>query len=106
MGLMVKDGVRFASPEQAALIAVMVFEGCWRDLKLDIVNEHPHITGGVEDHEHPSKHVYGGAFDFRTRMLDEAQKEQLRALMKIRLGDGFDVVLEETHLHVEYDPKS
>ena len=63
------------------------------------------ITSGVEKHKHPSKHVYGGGLDFRIRDLVGGRAGDFTRLCRERLGDGFDVVLEKDHLHVEYDPK-
>ena len=64
------------------------------------------ITAG-EDGEHMenSKHYTGEALDFRTKYLSPTDKVYLRTLIRESLGKDFDVVLESTHLHVEYDPK-
>lgn len=46
------------------------------------------------------------ATDFRTWYLPtDRQKEEFCEQLKGRLGPDYDVVLESTHLHVEYDPK-
>ena len=63
------------------------------------------VTGAVEGHKHPSKHVYGGGLDFRTRELRDFAQREFARICRDRLGDGFDVVLEKDHLHVEYDYK-
>lgn len=58
-----------------------------------------HMTG--------SKHYTGEAYDFRTRNVVGGQIECARWVTRLReeLGSNYDVVLESTHLHAEYDPK-
>ena len=56
-----------------------------------------HITG--------SKHYIGDAFDLRNRDVPEGQRQAFRDDLALRLGPDYDVVLEATHFHVEYDPK-
>ena len=98
----IKNGVRFHSPGDAMAAAVHVVSFVCRSYSVDCC-----ITGGIEKHEPPSKHVTGGGLDFRTR--DFPSLEDLHHFYQAvteRLGDGFDVVLESDHLHVEYDPKT
>ena len=65
------------------------------------------ITSGVDgNHYMHSLHYTGLAYDYRTRDLTPGQQKMWTALIEERLGPDFDVVLEEDHLHVEYDPKS
>lgn len=64
------------------------------------------ITSGVEGkHGHNSLHYKGQALDLGTRDYQDQLKVTIRDEMKEALGDQFDVVLEPTHLHVEFDPK-
>ena len=65
------------------------------------------ITSGREGrHGAHSHHYRGRALDFRTFHIPlESTKLKLTSEVQAALGDDFDVVLEETHLHVEYDPK-
>jgi len=55
-------------------------------------------------HSKNSKHYEGNAVDFRTRHLIDSDKSYFAAAMQQRLGGDYDVVLEDTHLHVEFDP--
>ena len=50
-------------------------------------------------------HYLGKAFDVRTRMMNEAQKQAAASKIRSRLGDAFDVIVHKTHIHVEFDPK-
>ena len=98
----IKDGVRFSSPEMAMLHASMVMEGVCEEFDVECV-----VTCGEDAHEHPSRHVWGAALDYRTRDIigRPERKQGFADEARERLGDGFDVVLESDHLHVEYDPK-
>jgi hypothetical protein len=65
------------------------------------------ITSGRDGtHMQTSKHYSGEALDFRRWQSDGIGRttdivEELRR----ELGDDYDVVLEATHIHVEYDPR-
>lgn len=66
------------------------------------------ITAATDGpHSRASLHYSGSALDFRTRDLglDRHGMESLAKTLRERLGHDFDVVLEETHLHVEWQPK-
>ncbi len=60
-----------------------------------------HVMDGK--HHKGSRHYVGLAFDMRIWYLDSPQAfaEELQRI----LGIHYDVVLEKTHIHVEYDPK-
>jgi len=50
------------------------------------------------------EHGVGIAVDLRTRDLPPMIVEQIRRSMKALLGDGFDVIIETDHLHVDLFP--
>lgn len=64
------------------------------------------VTAGMDgEHSASSLHYYGLAVDLRTSyFLPEIAKVVCDDLA-FKLGRNFDVVLEKTHIHVEYDPK-
>ena len=62
-------------------------------------------TGDEGTHTRSSKHYIGHAFDGRTRHLEPDLVSVIVMQCKERLGRDYDVVLEPTHLHVEFDPK-
>jgi len=97
----IKDGVRFVSGPAAMAIAYPIIKDIYEEVGFDCG-----LTGGIEQHEPPSKHVTGGAHDFRIRHLPDGVDQDIASMIQEQLGDGFDVVLESTHIHVEYDPKS
>jgi len=63
------------------------------------------ITGAREgEHMKRSLHFVGYALDFRTRHIAIGWHEKIAKDVQRALGEEYDVVLEKTHLHVEYDP--
>ena len=61
------------------------------------------ITDG--EHSPNSLHHKGQAFDLRTRNLSKERVVALARRMRARLGKEYDVVIERTHIHCEFDPK-
>lgn len=63
------------------------------------------ITSAREgEHSPGSLHYEGAAIDLRTRDLNIAQKVDYAAALREVLGDDFDIVIEPSHIHIEYDP--
>ena len=79
------------------MIANDVYKSLGEDCIVTSLMEGKHMKG--------SKHYIGNAVDFRTRTLNNAQKRIAKKLLAEGLGRDYDVVLEATHFHVEYDPK-
>lgn len=50
-------------------------------------------------------HILGFATDFRTRHVEKKKLKYLVEALKRALSDEFDVVLEEDHIHIEFDPR-
>ena len=64
------------------------------------------ITSGRDGtHMEGSKHYEGNACDYRTRYFDDGTKEMVANTLAYILGYSYDVVIESTHIHVEYDPE-
>lgn len=64
------------------------------------------VTSGRDGHHQKnSKHYTSEALDFRIRDLQPEQVRTLVQLCQERLGQDFDVILEQSHLHIERDPK-
>lgn len=55
-------------------------------------------------HSEHSLHYEGRAMDIRTRDQPEAEIQVCASWLRARLGPDFDVVVEKTHIHVEFDP--
>jgi len=61
------------------------------------------VTDGA--HSYGSLHYSGAAVDIRTRHLSEGQKRAVHSRIKSALNSEYDVVLEKTHIHIEFQPK-
>lgn len=63
------------------------------------------ITSGTDGtHMSTSLHYIGRAEDYRTSDVHPVDLPQMVAEIRSILGSAYDVVIESTHLHVEYDP--
>lgn len=62
------------------------------------------ITSGCEGKHSPrSKHHIGKALDLRIRDLPEGFAKTWARRLQRRLGDEYFVLLEETHLHMQWN---
>ena len=59
-----------------------------------------------DSHKRASLHYVGHAVDLRTRDLNQQQVGEIVAALSLVLGDPFDICQEDTHLHIEYQPKA
>ena len=99
--LLLKPGVRVAGLRPEILVAVIAAERVYEEAGYDLV-----ITAGVDGkHSTASLHYAGQAVDLRTRDVPEDTRPKLVARLKECLGEDYDVLLEETHIHAEYQPK-
>lgn len=55
-------------------------------------------------HSNGSFHAFGQALDFRLPSKSKEENVAIVVTLKDRLGDEFDIVLHDTHIHIEYDP--
>ena len=70
------------------------------------VNYEMTITSGNDGvHKKDSKHYKNEAVDIRTRDIEENKKELTRLWIKRWLGSNYDVILENDHIHIEYETK-
>lgn len=100
MLLSIKPGVRVRGVSNEILLAIMVAQSVFEYFKEDMTITS--ITDG--DHKAGSLHNTGDAVDLRTREVDPRFISQLVAQLQTSLGNSYDVVLEDDHIHVEYDP--
>lgn len=101
--LKVKAGVR---PRSLVIAAAFINTATHLHLLFDLV-----ITSGNDGtHMKGSLHYLDRALDLRTKNFPTRDlKFQFLAALKLRLGKGYDVIIEDLggpneHLHAEYDP--
>lgn len=96
-----KSGVRVNGIKPETILAMLITERVFQRHGAELT-----ITSLLDGKHSPnSLHYRGFAFDARTRDIEQAKRPELRDAVSEALGNEFDVVLEETHLHVEFDPK-
>lgn len=61
------------------------------------------IVDGV--HSATSLHYAGCAIDIRTRDMSAEDAKDAGKQIKDRLGRHYDVIVEPTHIHIEYQPR-
>lgn len=99
----IKEGVDFNGIQPETIMGILIVDGIMkREGHISCVTS---ILDGV--HRAGSLHYAGLAFDQRTwanrsgDQLPLAEKERLAQLFRKRLGPGWDVVVESTHIHCE-----
>lgn len=100
--LSIKEGVRLSGIRPEMAIALQVAASAYAEMGHDAI-----VTSVCEgQHGRGSRHFSGCAIDLRTRHVDADVQMILAKKVGAALGDDFDVVLESTHLHIEFDPKT
>jgi len=101
--LSIKKGVKLHSLSPQMAIATMIINQTCNDHALDCV-----ITSGSDGkHMAHSYHYTGNALDFRHTYpgaKSPVDSTDIRIAITEKLGENFDVVVEQSHIHVEYDP--
>lgn len=101
-----KNDVTMAGIKPEAVLAIIAVNGVYK--RLSIKHTITSITDGK--HSEGSLHYSGFAFDNRTwaddqgSQLSHSEKQFLASELRKALTDEFDVVVESTHIHVEFDP--
>lgn len=100
-GYLLKAGVTVNGAQPELLIGMSVAAQVYAEYghTLTITS----ITDGK--HSTHSLHYVGLAFDCRVWDFPSlTEKRELCGKLRGALGDEFDVVLESTHIHIEFDP--
>ena len=107
--IQLKEGVKINGLKPEMLLGVMICHEVWRRNCPGI----PFVITSVTEGKHGkgSLHYPGLAIDFRIRnivsgalSIDQIKNNLFTDLVD-SLGENYDVVLEETHFHIEYQPK-
>ena len=93
-----KHNVSLLGMKPEIVVGMMAAQEVCRELGVDLILTS--VTDGK--HSKGSRHYSGLAFDMRTRHMKDPKDAHRR--LSEALGEQFDVVLESTHIHVEYDP--
>lgn len=97
-----KHGVDIRGIQPEMLLALQVVHSIYEENGVALV-----ITSALDGaHKQGSLHYSGYALDFRTRHVLPVVAQSLANDIAAALGKQYDVVLEDTHLHVEFDPDS
>lgn len=89
-------------PHPRIIHAWEVARSAWWDhglkrVRVTSISEGKHSTGSL--------HYRGMATDFGMAGIHRVKKRALSAAIRKRLKEDYDVVLEGSHIHVEFDPK-
>lgn len=100
--LYIKAGVRLSGMRPEILLAAVAAERVYEKAGFECV-----VTSCVDGkHMAGSLHYKGAAIDLRTKHVPHAlELKQIVGRIKECLGPDFDVVLEQDHLHIEFDAK-
>lgn len=99
--LLLKPGVRVAGLRPEILLAVVAAERVCAEMGVDCV-----VTACVDGvHKAGSLHYRGLAVDLRIRDFRPGDADKAITRIKQCLGADYDVVLENDHIHVEFDQK-
>lgn len=97
--MQIKKGVRLQGLKPEMVVAIMVANGVFREkaevMRLTSVTDGAHMAGSL--------HHVGLAVDIGLPRFNAV--EPIMASLKELLGAEFDIVLEPSHIHMEYDPK-
>ena len=100
---MIKPGVDLRNLVPQMALAYTIAHACYARIAPGVDCVITSASDGV--HMLNSLHYGGKALDLRTRTLTPTQATQLLHAIQDALGSQFDVLLEETHLHLEWDVK-
>lgn len=92
-------GCRIAGVRPEVLVAVLIADEIYAKHGLDLVWS----SCGEGAHKAGSLHYAFLAGDFR--LPPESLRDPIRVELKEALGDDYDVVVEENHYHIEFQPK-
>ncbi|MCH8067789.1 MAG: hypothetical protein IID16_00745 [Candidatus Marinimicrobia bacterium] len=96
-----KKGVRTLGIRPELVLAIMVAEKIYLDKGKELVITS--LSGG--EHSDTSLHYAGSGVDLRTRYFTKKQKLEVFNALKKKLTRDYDVILEKTHIHIEYQPR-
>lgn len=100
--LSIKPGASVFGLRPETLLGVLIAERIWAAYGIDLVL----TEGSGGKHSETSLHNSGCAADLRSRDLGSDAKAECVRKLKEALGRDYDVVVEDDHIHLEYQPRS
>lgn len=96
-----KTGVSVHGLTTEMLLGLIIAMGVYRKYESELT-----VTSALDGkHSHTSLHYSGNAVDLRTRDLPEGMAEVIVKEIKEDVGIDYDVILEDDHIHLEYQPR-
>jgi len=96
----IKAGVDIGELRAVMVVGLMVAQEAFGAVGKELV-----VTSGDDSkHSKNSLHYQNKALDLRTRHLAPGEGESIVAQMQDNLGNDWDIILEDDHIHMEYDP--
>lgn len=89
----VREGVELEDVSPEIVLAMVIARTLFFGMEVTSVRDGVHMEGSL--------HYVGRAFDFVHPMMSRASALRLRG----HLGPQYDVIFEEDHIHVEFDPR-
>lgn len=99
--MILKNGVKIAGLDTRMQEAIDVCDRIYKAHQYNLV-----ITSALRPDDKKSKHSKGLAFDIRTRMYGPIERKQIHNKIASKLFEKYDVIMEEDHIHIEWEPKS
>ena len=98
----IKKGVNISGIQSEMVLGINIAEKIFNKHNVDLV-----ITSCTDgSHSRGSLHYVGFAIDARSRdITDDNEKINVQAELQDALGNQFDIVIESTHYHIEFQPK-
>jgi len=93
----IKKGVKMHGLKQPMMKPLRLLDCIFQIIGIDLV-----ITDAIAKREGRSLHPDGFAFDFRTRHLTPSQASVIFVILTQQLGNDYDVIKYDTHIHIEY----
>ena len=98
----IKSGAKVNGMRTEILLAINIADKIWSHHNQELVITE--VTGAK--HGNGSLHYIGCAFDGHTRYFTDQEKELVAKDLRDALVNQYDVIVEKTHIHVEYQPKT
>lgn len=100
--IQIKEGVSIIGLDPKLMMALIIADQVYNDHGIeDCV-----LTSGTDSkHSDHSHHYKGLAIDIRTSNVEVAMRAPIVAVIQKHLGNEYQVILENDHIHVEFDPK-